>query len=126
MVAMVGKTVIIVDDDRSFVDAVAVLFQQSDYRALKAYGGREGLELVCHDNVDVAIIDVNMPDMGGVELARQIEELLKPVPTILISSDDSTRTADRCRSVGTGVFLAKPLDPEVLLETVSRVLSQHT
>ena len=123
---MAGRTVIIVDDDRSFVNAVALLFQQSDYRALKAYGGHEGLELVRRDHADVAIIDVNMPDMDGVELAREIAELPKPIPTILISSDDSTQTADRCRSVGTGVFLAKPLDPEVLLETVSRVLAQST
>ena len=123
---MAGKTVIIVDDDRSFVDAVAVLFEGFDYRALKAYGGREGLELVRRDPVDVAIIDVNMPDMDGVELASQIAELPQPIPTILISSDDSTENADRCRALGTGVFLAKPLDPEVLLETVSNMLATRT
>ncbi len=120
---MADKAVIIVDDDRSFVDAVAVLFEEFNYRALKAYGGCEGLDLLRRDEVDVAIIDVNMPDMDGVELARRIAELPKPIPTILISSDDSTETADRCRALGTAVFLAKPLDPEVLLETVSRVLA---
>jgi len=120
---MAGKTVIIIDDDRSFVDAVAEFFEEFDYRALKANGGCEGLGLIRRDGVDVAIIDVNMPDMDGVELARKIAELPQPIPTILISSDDSTETADRCRAAGTGIFLAKPLDPEVLLETVSRVLA---
>jgi DNA-binding response OmpR family regulator len=123
---MAGKTVIIVDDDRSFVDAVALLFEEFNYRALKAYGGREGLETVRRDRVDVAIIDVNMPDMDGVELASRIAGLPKPVPTILISSDDSGENADRCRALGTGIFLAKPLDPEVLLETVSRILATRT
>jgi len=123
---MPGKTVIIVDDDRSFVDAVAVLFEDFDYRALKANGGREGLELLRSDDVDMAIIDVNMPDMDGVELARKIANLPKPIPTILISSDDSRENADRCRAAGKGIFLAKPLDPEVLLQTVSRLLATST
>jgi DNA-binding NtrC family response regulator len=126
MAGKTSETVVIVDDDRSFVDAVAILFEQSGYRARKAYGGCEGLELVRRNRADVAIIDVNMPDLNGVELANQIANLPRPIPVILISSDDSRDNATRCQAMGTGMFLAKPLDPEVLLETVSRILATRT
>ena len=122
----VPKRILVIDDERRMADSICQILIREGYHAVAAHGGREGLELVRRDNVDVAIIDVNMPDMDGVELAGQIAELPKPIPTILISSDDSTENADRCRALGGGMFLAKPLDPEVLLETVSRMLATRS
>lgn len=121
---MACETVLIVDDDRSFVDAAALLLEELNYRAIKTYGGLEGLGIARKGGVDIAVIDVHMPDMDGVELAKQLANLPQPIPTILISGDTNTDTVTRCQTVGLALFLPKPLDPEILLESVERTLAR--
>ena len=118
-------TLVIVDDDRSFVEAVSLLLEDEGYRPLKALGGREGIELLQANSVDLAIIDVHMPDVSGIDVARAIRQQGREVPIILISSDDHPDVLSACESAGVKVFLPKPLDPEKLLGMIDHTLALH-
>lgn len=117
-----AKNILIVDDDRSFVEAVALFLQEHGFQVLMAFGGREGLEVLREGRADLAIIDVHMPELHGLELARAASASPASVPTILISGDDSREIQERSRSAGARCFLPKPLDPDHLLKCIGEAV----
>ncbi|HVP12651.1 MAG TPA: response regulator [Phycisphaerae bacterium] len=119
---MAGATIVIVDDDRSFVEAVAIFLEDHGYHVLQAFNGHGGLALLQNGTAQLAIIDVHLPDVSGFELARTVRERPRPIPTILISSDDSPETVARCLAAGARTFLGKPLDPQALLDAMAAAL----
>lgn len=117
-----AKNILIVDDDRSFVEAVVLFLQEHGFQVLIAFGGREGLQVLRDGHTDLAIIDVHMPALDGLELARAAAACPASVPTILISGDDSRDIQERSRNAGARCFLPKPLDPEQLLKCIGEAV----
>ena len=124
--AMTTQTVLIVDDDRSFVEALAAFLRENGYRPLLAFSGRAGLDLLKEGEADLAIIDVHMPDLNGVNLLTESGQLARRTPVIMISSDDSAETAERCRAGGANRFMAKPVPPDELLAAITQVFDKHS
>ena len=122
---MATNTVLIVDDDCSFVEALATFLEDNGYRPLRAFSGSAGRELMDRGGADLAIIDVHMPDLDGVELLVAASRLTRPVPVIMISSDDGSETVSRCRGNGAALFMAKPIAPDELLEAIPRAMERH-
>ena len=114
-----NPTVLIVEDERSFVDAVAIFLEDNGYKAVKAYGGREGRAQLRGVRPDLALIDVHMPDVDGIELLSLAARVAKPVPVIMITSDDEEAIARSCEALGAVRFLVKPVDPDELLNVIS-------
>ena len=123
---MAGATVIIVDDDRSFVEAVALFLRKHGYHTRKGFSGREGLNLLRQGDADAAVIDVHMPDISGIELANEARTHKRAPAVILISGDDSPETAERCRKTGATRFMAKPLAPRELLQVIGQSVRKRT
>jgi DNA-binding response OmpR family regulator len=117
---MAERTVLVADDDRSFVEAVALFLEKHGYRMRKAFGGQAALERLNTDHIDVAIIDVHMPDKAGLEIADEIVARPSAPAVILISGDDSPETAEKCRATGAADFMVKPLAPRELLAVIRR------
>ncbi len=118
-----GGRILVVDDDRAFVEAVAIYLQDHGFEVLKTYTGREAVSACMRRIVDVAVVvDVHLPDIEGVEVVTQLQRWQPSVSAVLISSDDSTETTRRCRSSPAATFMAKPLIPAQLLETISRAI----
>ena len=70
--------VLIVDDNADGVDALGDVLETYGYQVLRAYSGREALALAATDLPDLAIIDVNMPAIDGIETARRLASLADP------------------------------------------------
>ncbi len=119
-------TVLVVDDDRSFVEAVALFLEKHGYRTRTAFGGQAGLGLLKSNHVDVAIIDVHMPDKGGLEIVNESAACSTTLAVILISGDDSPETAERCRATGAAEFMVKPLAPRELLRVIGRCVQRES
>jgi two-component system response regulator GlrR len=112
--------VIIVDDDRSFVDAMAIFLEDHGFDVTKAYSALEAIRALSRRRVDVAIIDVHLPDQEGTNVAHLLRQSQPFTPILLISSDDSDDTLAKCLKVQASAFMAKPLMPREILESVSR------
>jgi len=120
------RGIIIVDDDRSFVDAAAIFLEDHGYRVTKAYTARDGISALMRQHIDLAVVDVNLPDQEGTSVANAVRQWQPSVPIVLISSDDSTENTRRCQAEADGhLFLAKPLIPKNLLDTISRALGER-
>lgn len=91
-------------------------------RVLTAATGREGLQLAEKDQPALVLLDMRLPDMGGLEVLRAIKERLTRVPVIMITAYGSIETAIEAMKAGAADYLTKPFDVEELRLTVSRNL----
>jgi DNA-binding response OmpR family regulator len=119
---MKGKTVLIVDDDRSFVEALALLLERRGYRALRTFGGEEGFLRLRDEDVDLGIIDMHLPDLSGIEIVRRMRVAGNRTPVVLISGDHRPDIRQASAESGASLFLPKPLDPEQLLDVIAQAL----
>jgi DNA-binding response OmpR family regulator len=119
---MAGETVLIVDDDRSFTNALSEYLQSHGLSTYPTITGTAAIAISQRVKPDLAIVDVQLPDMSGTQVTRQIREQHSNTPIIMISADDSQENMQRCQQVQADRFMAKPVDPQALLEAVRNAL----
>lgn len=124
---MHNRTLVIVDDDRAFVEAASIFLEDYGYQTLRAFSSQEAVQRMRTGGVDLAIIDVHLRDGSGIQLVRRIRNAGSRVPVILISGDDRPCVQTQGRAAGACAFLTKPLVPEELLEVIFRAVGpeQH-
>lgn len=125
--ALEGHSVVLVDDDAIMIDLLTQILIHTGMRVRSALTGAEGLELVLQDVPDLAIIDLIMPGMDGWEVFRQIrsKESTRLLPVIILTgSMDSNYETHAAPGPGAkSMFLAKPISPPKLIESVQEILS---
>ena len=114
--------VLVVDDSsamRAFVRAALEVGGVVE-EIVEAKSGFEALRILPREAFDLAIIDINMPDVNGLELIRfmRTSEAHKSTPLLVISSEASDLDRDRGLSLGANAYLAKPFTEEALVEAV--------
>ena len=119
--------VLIVDDSpamRSFVRRVLELSGLTIGRCLEAGDGREALELLRKEWVDVVLTDLNMPTMDGEQFVRQLEEDegLRSIPVVVVSTDRTEHRVRQLLTLGAKGYVTKPFLPETLREELERAL----
>ncbi|MFC1493246.1 PleD family two-component system response regulator [candidate division KSB1 bacterium] len=146
-----AKKVLVIDDDENQVRFLTVALEEFGYETLKAYNGREGLELIQNEKPDLVLLDLMMPKKTGFTLFHQLrkDDEFKNLPVIMLSgvaevledldteSDDThARPYDSLREAmrekikqmkGEGLlkpdmFIDKPIDPEVVVEKVKELI----
>lgn len=68
------NTILVCDDDREIVEAIAIYLEKDGYQVRKAYDGDEAVKIIEREEIDLLIIDVMMPKLGGVEATFRIRE----------------------------------------------------
>ena len=119
------RRVLVVDDERSISDTLAEIFATNGYEARVAYTAEQAVEISAGWLPDLAIIDVVLPGMNGIELARLLTVQCPCCRLLLFSGD--TRTADLLADAATKGYafdiLAKPVHPTVILEIAEKLLA---
>jgi DNA-binding response OmpR family regulator len=125
MVSLKNRKVLIVDDAPWVSDTLAVIFSTSGYQALAAHSAEQALETLEHWQPDLAIIDVMLPKMNGVDLAIYIEETRPYCRVLLFSGQQSAiGIVDQAAEHGHHFeLLKKPIHPNVMLSRATRILS---
>ncbi|MGL5330729.1 MAG: response regulator transcription factor [Peptostreptococcaceae bacterium] len=111
--------ILVVDDEKEIVDLID-LYLRKNYNIIKAYDGKDGLTKINSNKIDLAIVDIMMPNMDGYTLIENIRKD-KEIPIIIISA--KTQSYDKIigLDIGADDYITKPFDP---LELVARVKSQ--
>jgi CheY-like chemotaxis protein len=89
--------VLVIDDDRAATDLVQVILENEGYQVLKAFDGKDGVELAAREHPDLIILDLIMPEMSGFNVAYQLRQIpaTRAIPIIILTSmevDEETQT----------------------------------
>jgi DNA-binding NarL/FixJ family response regulator len=112
--------VVIVDDHRLFVDALALLLGHDERLEVigTAADGRSAIELVVEQHAEVAVIDVRMPEIDGLETARRLRKRSPETRVILVTGLDEPKLAEQARQAGAFALLTKGSLHEELKEAI--------
>ena len=113
---MPDMKLLVVDDEERFVVTVAKLLSRRGYEPLTALGGREALEILGRESVDVVILDVKMPGMDGLETLKEIKNRFPLVQVIMLTGHGTIDSAIEGMEKGAYDYIIKPCDLDKLLE----------
>jgi FixJ family two-component response regulator len=110
----------IVDDDPSVLKALARLLRARAFEVSTYTSAREFLGALHEGLPECLIVDLQMPDMTGLELQRHLTRSGLRIPTIVITAHNEAGARERCESAGVAAFLSKPLQDTSLLAAIER------
>lgn len=117
-----GYRVLAVDDDRTFLEIVHLTLEQAGFEVWTASSGRQALELLEERGLPhVALVDIMMPEMNGLELCRQIHQSLD-LPIIILTSVKDVRTVVEAIDEVAEDYITKPFEPAELVARIRRLL----
>jgi DNA-binding NtrC family response regulator len=116
-VVLGSKTVLIVDDDEGMRDTLTAILRR-EYRVLRASTGEMGLKMLDREHVDVVLLDVRMPGIGGFEALQQIKDSQRLVEVIMISAINEVETAVRAMKLGAYHYITKDFEYDAVLSLV--------
>jgi len=125
----VAPRILVVDDDRDFVDLTSMILTKEGYEVTSAANGHQALQVMKTERPDLVLLDVMMATpLEGVSVARKMvgDPALKAVPIIMVSSIDSSQHASLLPDdmhIPTDAWISKPVDPDDLLRTIRRFLA---
>jgi two-component system response regulator VanR len=112
--------ILIVDDEQEIADLVALYLENEGFLVFKFYNGAEAWECIQREQMDLAILDVMLPDMDGFSLCRKIRERY-PYPIIMLTAKGEEIDKITGLTLGADDYMTKPFLP---LELVARVKAQ--
>jgi len=106
--------ILVVDDERSMRELLAIVLRREGYEVLLAENGRTAIDLLEREPVDLLISDIKMPDLSGVDVLRAAKKVDQDILGIMITAFASTETAVEAMRLGACDYLSKPFDIDLL------------
>lgn len=120
------RHVLIVDDEPELLLSIQTGFDGNErFQILTASNGREALEILDNNKMDLVVTDLRMPEMDGVELLANMSELFPAVPSIVMSAFGTPVLEQQLKKAGTLSVLDKPLDIDALEKAINKALDSY-
>jgi len=122
--ARVGERtkVLVVDDEQSLTDLVALALRYEQFEVAVAHSGREALSALRESHPDLVVLDVMLPDIDGFEVARRMAAEWPSIPVLFLTARDATDDKIRGLTVGGDDYMTKPFSLEELVARIRAVL----
>ncbi|MCW5893621.1 MAG: UDP-3-O-[3-hydroxymyristoyl] N-acetylglucosamine deacetylase [bacterium] len=117
-----SETILVVDDEAKIRQTLRGVLTDEGFDVVEADNGRAALDALAHQVPRLAIVDIWMPEMDGVELVQRMRSQVPELPIIVISGHGTIETAVRVIQLGAFDFLEKPFQLDALLKVVGRAL----
>lgn len=114
-----GQRLLAVDDDEASCRLLAAIFQPAGFEVLFAHDGRTGLALATTAQPDAVLLDLRLPELGGLEVLAHLAHTHPDLPVIVLTAHGEVKSAVRATQLGAVDYLTKPIDPWVLRAKVS-------
>lgn len=112
--------ILVCDDEVEIVEAIDIYLSNEGYNIIKAYNGRQAIELMNDNEIHLVIMDIMMPEMDGIKATAKLRELYN-VPVIMLSAKSEDTDKIIGLNMGADDYVTKPFNP---LELIARVKSQ--
>jgi len=112
-----SEKILVIDDEETTVQLIAILLERRDYKVVKAYSAEEGLRLAYRHQPDLVLLDIMMPDMDGWDVCKRLREM-SDVPIIFLTARDETADIVKGLEMGADDYVVKPYNNEELVARV--------
>jgi len=125
-----SRVILVVDDSPTMRGMVSHALNEAGFETKEAENGKDALikltTMMGEGKPDVIVTDVNMPEMDGIELVKEIRKLsaFKHVPVLVLTTDNTDEKKEVGRAAGATGWLVKPFDSELILKVIRKVLPQ--
>lgn len=120
-----GETILVVEDDRSLRDGLAMNFRLRGYRVVTAADGDEGLRAAFDERPDLVVLDLMLPGVDGLEILSELRGREVAVPVLILSARDRLNDKVRGLEVGADDYLTKPFQLPELMARVEAMLRRR-
>lgn len=124
--SLVGKRALIAEEDTASAKVAAILLRQERCTTWVAASAEEALELYAQHHPDVVVLELVIPVMGGLELARRIRAIPVDTPAIVVAltSFNGAAAVAAAHAAGIDEYVRKPIDPDGFVELIRNVLGR--
>ncbi len=116
-------TILAVDDEPHMRRLLEISLRQAGYRALSAGNGREALELIQQQQIDLVVSDLHMPGMSGLQLLSAIRKQYERLPFIMVTAQGEIKTAVEAMKLGASDYILRPFELETLEIAIQKALA---
>jgi DNA-binding response OmpR family regulator len=109
---------LLVDDEEGYVKVLAKRMTRRNMEVMTALSGSEGIQRLRKQDFDVAILDLKMEDMDGIEVLRVFKKMVPDMPVIMLTGHGTEKAAREGLEMGAFDYLMKPCDLEELVEKI--------
>jgi PAS domain S-box-containing protein len=118
------SNILLVDDEPRFIESLHNILRHFDYNCTLALTGTEAIELLKTKQFDLALLDVELPDLSGCDIVKFIKASKTRTAAIMLTGINTVETAVTAMKLGAYDFLRKPINHEILIKTIDKAL-QH-
>lgn len=111
---------LIVDDEKGYVNVLAKRMAKRNIVVTAAYSGSEGIQALRRQDFDVAVLDLKMEDMDGIEVLKIFQKMVPGMPVIMLTGHGSEKAAREGIEFGAFDYLTKPCDLEELIAKIKQ------
>ena len=118
------KSILIVDDSNSIRQSISFVLEQAGFSVTQAQDGVDALKKLETQGFDLVISDVNMPNMDGIELTRQIRKAdrHKFTPVLMLTTESQASMMQEGKAAGATGWIVKPFEPDKLMAVVKKLV----
>ncbi len=121
---MSGEKILIVEDELDIADLMASLMRKNGYQTFVAGNGVRGLELALSEHPDLILLDMRLPQMGGMQLLYKLDEHQMDIPVVVVTAWGSEELAVQALRLGVKDYIKKPFSIDELLHVAERALTE--
>jgi len=118
------NTILVVDDEKEICDLFQDTLTQEGYQVLTATNGKEAVSLGKQNRFDLALLDIKMPGMDGIEVFQKLKKVKKDMQVIMLTGYGNLKTAKEAMRLGAYDYLTKPFDFELVKNIIREALER--
>ena len=118
-----ARTALIIEDDADVRQLLVMTLGMSGFTTMEAENGRQGVALARERQPDLVTLDLNLPDMSGIDILARIkqDERVKRAPVVVLTTTDDQREIQRCYDLGCNVYITKPVEYETFAQAIRQL-----
>ena len=116
------KKVLVIDDEKIVLDSVKKILSGENFDVEGSLSSKKGLDLAISKDYDIVLVDIRMPEIGGMRVLRDIKRAKPYLPVMIITGYATVQSAVQAMKLGAVDYIEKPFTPEQLVDAVKSAL----
>lgn len=121
------QTVLVIEDNPDSMVLITLLLDNFGYRSIGAVNGEQGIQMAIERQPDFILLDIQLPDINGIEVLKRIRALdmdVAKAPIIAVTTSAMSGDREKLMAAGCDGYIEKPIDPMKVISQISTIISE--